>query len=85
MSRTDPTIWNRSSAFDPETLATLIAIISRAVQDTTVTFAVELDKLDISAEDRQELIHMLGEGISAGSAAVIKQWQDSHRAPVRTK
>jgi len=29
MSRLDPTIWNRSSAFDARTLASLIAIISR--------------------------------------------------------
>jgi hypothetical protein len=79
----DPTVWNRSRAFDPRTLAALIAIITSAVQDTTKSFAVELDKLDISAEDRQELIHMLGEGIAAGSADIIKKWQDDRRAPVR--
>jgi len=85
MSRLDPTVWNRSSAFDARTLAALIAIITAAVQDTTKSFAVELDKLDISAEDRQELIHVLGEGIASGSADIIKQWQDARRQPRRTK
>ncbi len=83
MSRTDPTVWNRSSAFDARTLAALIAVITRAVQDTTVTFSAELDKLDINANDRHELIHLLAEGIASGSADIIKQWQDAHRQPRR--
>jgi len=78
-------VWDRSSAFTPEVLAKLIAVITQAVQDTTKSFAVELDKLDISAEDRQELIHVLGEGIASGSADIIKQWQDARRQPRRTK
>jgi hypothetical protein len=78
-------IWNRSSTFTPEVLAALIAIITKAVQDTTKSFAVELDKLDISAEDRQELIHLLAAGIAAGSADIIKKWQDDRRMPRRAK
>jgi hypothetical protein len=76
---------NRSFAFDPETLATLIAIITKAVQDTTVAFAAELDKLDINVEDRTELIRSVCEGIASGSADIIEKWKDSHRQPVRAK
>jgi hypothetical protein len=78
-------VWNRSSAFDARTLAALIAIITAAVQDTTKSFAVELDKLDIGAEDRQELIHLLAAGITAGSADIIENWKNQHRQPRRTK
>ena len=81
----DPTIWNRSSAFSPEVLAALIAILTKAVQDTTKSFAVELDKLDISAEDRTELIHRLAEGVASGSADIIEKWKDSHRQVRKAK
>ncbi len=83
MSKNDPTIWNRSSAFSPEVLAKIIEITSKAVQKTAVALATKMDKMDLSDEERAEAIHIVTEGISKGIHDALEQWKDSHRQPRR--
>jgi hypothetical protein len=86
MSKNDPTVWNRSSAFDPETLAKILAITSQSVQETSVALAREMDKMDISDEERAEALHVVAKGVSKGIADAIERWKDERRNPaVRRK
>jgi hypothetical protein len=74
---------NRSFAFDPETLAKILAITSTAVQETSVALAREMDKIDISDEERHEALSMLATNIAKGVHDAIEQWKNDHRQPRR--
>jgi hypothetical protein len=76
---------NRSFAFDPETLAKILAITSQSVQETSVALAREMDKMDISDEERAEALHVVAEGVSKGISDAIESWKDSHRQPRKVK
>jgi hypothetical protein len=78
--------WTRSSAFDPETIGAINCITSKAVQETSVALAREMDKMGISDEERAEALHVVAEGVSKGIHDEIEKWKDERRNPaVRRK
>jgi hypothetical protein len=78
--------WTRSSAFDPETIGAINCITSKAVQETSVALAREMNKMDISDEERAEAIHTVARDIAKGISDAIESWKDERRNPaVRRK
>jgi hypothetical protein len=65
-------MWNRSSAFSPETIAIINTATAKAVQDAIHIFESALGDVTLSDEERAAAILMLARGVTDGIAEFVE-------------
>jgi len=65
-------MWNRSSAFSPETIAIINTATAKAVLDAIQIFESALGDVALTEEQRTEAIQLLVAGVTDGIAKFVE-------------